>query len=148
MPPPRWRSPTPRSRRERMLDMRRTTPSTRIALRALLVGALLAAPSQVRNAEAVCGCPTSGVPIFKVATMPSQPDGPAGVYTALRARSQDPNTGQWSFAESYEPFLQSFNMGWPGYEGGFAYVETRVSGAQQMQVSVADGPDDGDQPAI
>lgn len=82
-----------------------------------------------------------------IATLPSQPKGLDGVYTALRLRSQDPRTGQWSQTLN-EPFLQAFNMGWPGYEGGFAYVETRVSGAGQMHVTVADGPDDGDQPAV
>jgi len=44
--------------------------------------------------------------------------------------------------------MQAFNLSWPGYEGGFGYVETRVSGATQMHVTVADGPDDGDQPSI
>jgi hypothetical protein len=89
----------------------------------------------------------SGYALQLIATLPSQPNGLDGVYTALRLRSQDPHTGQWSQTLN-EPFLQSFNMSWPGYEGGFAYVETRVSGATQMQVTAADGPDDGDQPAI
>jgi hypothetical protein len=82
-----------------------------------------------------------------IATLPSQPGGLDGVYTGLRLRSQDPRTGQWS-QEFNEPFLQAFNLSWPGYEGGFAYVETRVSGASKMHVTAADGPDDGDQPAI
>lgn len=82
-----------------------------------------------------------------IATLPSQPGGLDGVYTGLRLRSQDPASGSWS-AEVNEPYLESFNVGWPGYEGGFAYVETRVSGATQMHATVADGPDDGDQPAI
>jgi len=212
--------------------MRPTTPAAARALRVLLVTLLIGAAMPARHAEAVCGCGTSGIPVFKVAkmrgndlhqvqgscatpngtvelmayqqhlqrervcppdcptasnysfcidqcrwetiatthadsagrftfddidssyslqliaTLPSQPKGLDGVYTALHVRSQDPWTGQWSAPPAMEPYLESFNMGWPGYEGGFAYVETRVSGATQMHVSVADGPDDGDQPAI
>lgn len=81
-----------------------------------------------------------------IAALPSQPDGLDGIYTGLRVRSQSTKTGQWSSWVN-EPYLESFNFQWPGYEGGFAYVETRVSGAKQMHVSVSDGPDDGDQPA-
>jgi hypothetical protein len=88
-----------------------------------------------------------GYALQLIATLPSQPKGLDGVYTALRLHSQDPHTGQWSQTLN-EPFLESFNMGWPGYEGGIAYVETRVSGAMQMHVSIADGPDDGDQAGI
>jgi hypothetical protein len=82
-----------------------------------------------------------------IAALPSQPGGLDGVYTALRLRSQNPTTGQWS-QESLEPYLEAFNLSWPGYEGGFAYVETRVSGALKVHATVADGPDDGDQPSI
>ena len=82
-----------------------------------------------------------------IATLPSQPGGLDGVYTGLRLSSQDPKTGLWS-REVSEPFLEAFNVKWPGYEGGFAYVETRVRGAVQMHATVADGPDDGDNPAI
>ena len=82
-----------------------------------------------------------------IATLPSQPGGLDGVYTGLRLVSQDPRTQQWS-REVNEPFLEAFNVRWPGYEGGFAYVETRVSGALQVHATVADGPDDGDDPAI
>ncbi|MEW6272572.1 MAG: hypothetical protein AB1689_25110 [Thermodesulfobacteriota bacterium] len=81
-----------------------------------------------------------------IASLPSEPNGLDGVYTALRLRSQGPN-GKWSQWVN-EPWLQAFNLSWPGYEGGFAYVEGRVSGATQMHVTVADGPDDGDQPSI
>lgn len=82
-----------------------------------------------------------------IATLPGQPGGLDGVYTALRLRSQNPRTGQWS-QEVNEPYLEAFNLNWPGYEGGFAYVETRVSGATKMHITAADGPDDGDRPAI
>lgn len=82
-----------------------------------------------------------------IATLPSQPGGLDGVYTGLRLSSQDPKSKLWS-REVDEPFLEAFNVKWPGYEGGFAYVETRVRGAIQMQATVADGPDDGDNPAI
>lgn len=82
-----------------------------------------------------------------IAALPSQPGGLDGVYTGLRLRSQDPRDGRWS-QESNEPYLESFNMSWPGYEGGFAYVETRVHGARSMHVTAADGPDDGDNPSI
>jgi hypothetical protein len=81
-----------------------------------------------------------------IASLPSRPNGLDGVYTALRLRSQARN-GRWS-QWTNEPFLQAFNLSWPGYEGGFAYVEGRVSGATRMHVTVADGPDDGDQPSI
>lgn len=82
-----------------------------------------------------------------IATQPSQPNGLDGVFTALRVRTRDPRTGQWS-ADTPEPYLEAFNLGWPGYEGGIGFVETRVSGATKVHVTVADGPDDGDQPAI
>lgn len=82
-----------------------------------------------------------------IASLPSQPGGLDGVYSALRLRSQDPRTMLWS-REVNEPFLEAFNLRWPGYEGGFAYVETRVSGALQVHATVADGPDDGDDPSI
>lgn len=82
-----------------------------------------------------------------IATLPGQPGGLDGVYTGLRLQSQDPATGLWS-QDLSEPYLEAFNLAWPGYEGGFAYVETRVSGARQVHVTAADGPDDGDQPAI
>lgn len=88
-----------------------------------------------------------GYALQLIATLPGQPGGLDGVYTGLRLRSQDPWTQQWS-REVNEPFLEAFNVSWPGYEGGFAYVETRVSGALQMHATVADGPDDGDNPAI
>jgi len=81
-----------------------------------------------------------------IATQPGKPNGLDGIYTGLRLRSQTVN-GVWS-QDVPEPYLEAFNMGWPGYEGGFAYVETRVSGAKQMFVTVADGPDDGDEPQI
>lgn len=82
-----------------------------------------------------------------IAALPSQPGGLDGVYTGLRLRSQDQRTGSWS-ATFDEPALEGFHLRWPGYEGGFAYVETRVSGSSQMHVTVADGPDDGDDPTI
>jgi hypothetical protein len=82
-----------------------------------------------------------------IAGLPSQPGGLDGVYTGLRLHGQDPRTGAWS-ADFAEPSLEAFHLSWPGYEGGFAYVETRVSGASQMHVTVADGPDDGDDPSI
>lgn len=82
-----------------------------------------------------------------IATLPGQPGGLDGVYTGLRLRSQDPATGAWS-QDLSEPYLEAFNLAWPGYEGGFAYVEARVSGARQMHITAADGPDDGDQPSI
>jgi len=81
-----------------------------------------------------------------IATLPSRPDGLDGIYTALRLRSQGPK-GKWSPWVN-EPFLEAFNVSWPGYEGGFAYVEGRVSGATHMHVTIADGPDDGDDPSI
>lgn len=89
----------------------------------------------------------AGYALQLIASLPSQPGGLDGVYTGLRLRSQDPRTKAWS-REVNEPFLEAFNVRWPGYEGGFAYVETRVSGALQMHASVADGPDDGDNPSI
>lgn len=82
-----------------------------------------------------------------IASLPSQPKGLDGVYTALRVRALDPATNQWS-AWVPAPYLEAFNLDWPGYEGGFAFVEARISGAHEVHVAVADGPDDGDQPAI
>lgn len=82
-----------------------------------------------------------------IAATPGKPDGLDGVFTALRLRSQNPVTGVWS-QEAYEPYLEAFNVAWPGYEGGFAYIEARVSGAKQVFVTIADGPDDGDQPSV
>src|SRR5262249_39531351 len=77
----------------------------------------------------------------------SSSNGLDGVYTAIRVRAWDPRTRQWTQLTN-PPFLEAFNLGWPGYEGGFAFVESRVSGAQKMLITVADGPDDGDQPSI
>ncbi len=82
-----------------------------------------------------------------IAALPSQVNGLDGVYTALRVRARDPGTGQWSEWVG-TPFLEAFNLNWPGYEGGFAFVETRVSGAEQVHVAVADGPDDGNVASI
>lgn len=74
-------------------------------------------------------------------------NGRDGVYTALRVRAFDPVSKRWS-AWTNPPFLEAFNLAWNRKEGSFAVVETRVSGADQVQVAVADGPDDGDEPAI
>lgn len=83
-----------------------------------------------------------------VATLPGRPDGLDGVYTVIRLRTQDPATGQWS-AWVDEPVLEGFNLAWDEYrEGKPAYIETRVSRAHQLQVTVADGPDDGDDPTV
>jgi hypothetical protein len=82
-----------------------------------------------------------------IASQPSQGYGLDGVYTQIRVVTRDPATGRWS-QPTNPPYLESFNLGWPGYEGGFAFVETRVSGASQMHAMVADGPDDGTIPSI
>lgn len=82
-----------------------------------------------------------------IAALPGQPNGLDGVFTALRVRAYDPGMQKWS-AWVPAPYLEAFNLAWPGYEGGFALLETRVSGAHEVHVAVADGPDDGDQPAI
>lgn len=70
-----------------------------------------------------------------------------GVYTALRVRTWDAAANRWT-AWTNPPFLEGFNVAWSRKEGAFALLETRVSGADQVQVAVADGPDDGDEPAI
>jgi hypothetical protein len=82
-----------------------------------------------------------------IATSPSQPNGLDGVYTAIRVRAFDQHTHQWTQFTN-PPFLEAFNLAWPGHEGQFAYVESRVSGASEMNTAVADGPDDGAVPSI
>ncbi|MDG2306579.1 MAG: hypothetical protein P8R42_18400 [Candidatus Binatia bacterium] len=70
-----------------------------------------------------------------------------GVRTDLRVRAWDPSANQWS-AWTEPPVLEAFNVMWNGNEGAAAAVETRITGATKMHVTVADGPDDGDQPTI
>ncbi len=70
-----------------------------------------------------------------------------GVRTDLRARAWDSNTNRWS-AWTEPPSLERFNLRWNGGEGGAATVETTITGADKLHVTVADGPDDGDQPTI
>jgi hypothetical protein len=82
-----------------------------------------------------------------ISAWPGEGNGLDGVYTAFRVRAWDPETKAWS-AWTDPPSLEGFNVNWPGYEGGFAQTETRISGAERVHVVVADGPDDGDDPAI
>ena len=82
-----------------------------------------------------------------VSSSPGKGDGLDGVYTALRVRAWDPESRIWS-AWTDPPKLEGFNVQWAGYEGGSALVETRISGAEQVHAVIADGPDDGDDPAI
>jgi len=70
-----------------------------------------------------------------------------GVRTDLRARAWNPGTSQWS-AWTEPPQLERFNVRWNGNEGQAAAVETTITGADKLQLTVADGPDDGDQPTI
>jgi len=70
-----------------------------------------------------------------------------GVRTDLRARAWDPSSGSWS-AWTTPPTVEAFNVVWNGNEGAAAAVEALVTGADKMQLTVADGPDDGDQPTI
>jgi hypothetical protein len=82
-----------------------------------------------------------------ISSSPSSPNGLDGVYTAIRVRAWDPRSREWTQFTN-PPFLEAFNLAWPEYEGGFAFVESRVSGAQKLLVTVADGPDDGEEPSI
>jgi len=70
-----------------------------------------------------------------------------GVRTDLRVRAWDPGTNAWSVWTN-PPTLEAFNVRWDGHEGSVAAVETRVTGADKMHATIADGPDDGDQPTI
>ena len=71
-----------------------------------------------------------------------------GVRTDLRVRARNPRSGRWS-AWTEPPTLEAFNIKWQGeQEDRTATVQTRITGAKKMQVGIADGPDDGDQPTI
>lgn len=70
-----------------------------------------------------------------------------GVRTDLRVRAWDPQAGQWS-AWTEPPTLERFNVIWNGNEQQPAAVEATITGADKLHLTVADGPDDGDQPTI
>ena len=70
-----------------------------------------------------------------------------GVRTDLRARAWDGIKNEWT-AWTAPPTLERFNVVWNGNEGAAAAVETLITGADKLHLTVADGPDDGDQPTI
>ena len=75
-------------------------------------------------------------------------NGRDGVRTDLRVRAWNPRSNQWS-AWTSPPSLEAFNIKWNGQkEDRAALVQTRIRGARKMQVAIADGPDDGDEPTI
>ena len=81
-----------------------------------------------------------------LAALPSVP-GLDGVRTDLRVRAWNPTASQWS-AWTEPPTLEAFDILWNGNEGAFGAVETRITGAEKLHLTIADGPDDGDQPTI
>lgn len=81
-----------------------------------------------------------------LASLPGVP-GLDGVRTDLRVRAWDPQSNRWS-AWTDPPVLERFNVVWNGNEQQPAAVEATITGADKLHLTVADGPDDGDQPTI
>ncbi len=86
---------------------------------------------------------------FSVQVVGGQPRPQLGAHilTRLRLRTQDPRTARWS-AWTEAPEVQAFYLAWNHKEEHPAHVDTRIHRADWMHVSVADGPDDGDEPTI
>jgi hypothetical protein len=86
---------------------------------------------------------------FSVQLLSNQPgfDGLDGVRTDLRVRSTDPATGRWT-RWTEPPTLEAFEIAWDGQEGSLATLEARVQGARRLHLTIADGPDDGDEPTV
>ncbi|MBM4265244.1 MAG: hypothetical protein FJ144_01305 [Deltaproteobacteria bacterium] len=69
------------------------------------------------------------------------------VRTDLRVRAWDSAKNRWT-SWTAPPTLEAFALLWTGHEDSMAQAEARVTGADKMFITVADGPDDGDQPTI